>query len=126
MRGPAAGWYSAAMHVRGIVQHGAGKGRLLGYPTANIPATAPAPSGIYAARVRIGADAPYRAAAFGDPARGILEAHLLDFDDDLYGLEIEVELLRKLRENRAFESEASLRQAIAEDVSAVREYFDHL
>ena len=61
---------------------------------------------------------------FADPARGVLEAHLLDFSDDLYGMEITVELHKKLREAADFESDAELRNAIAQDIASVREYFD--
>lgn len=115
------------MKFTGIVQKGKGRGRELGYPTANIPCADTAMSGVHAARVRLPhGEAPYMSAAFGDPLRGILEAHLLDFDDDIYGLEIEVELLHKLREYRQFEDDDTLKRAIAEDVQTVREYFESI
>ena len=49
-----------------------------------------------------------------------VEAHLLDFDGDLYGQELGVELWERLRDERAFASEAELVEAIAADVEAAR------
>ena len=111
--------------VSGTVLKGAKRGRALGYPTANIPLLGSTLSGVYAAKVTVRAgEAPHVAAVFADPARGVLEAHLLDFSDDLYGMEITVELHKKLREAADFESDAELRNAIAQDIASVREYFD--
>lgn len=110
--------------ITGIVQKGARRGAALGYPTANIPLTDDAVSGIYAARVYLKKDeAPYMAAAFADPRRKILEAHLLGFSDELYGVEVTIELHKKLRESREFDDDTKLRKVIAQDVAAVREYF---
>jgi riboflavin kinase/FMN adenylyltransferase len=108
----------------GIVQRGKQRGRALGYPTANIALVDKELSGVFAARVTLEGEAPYRAAAFADPSRGILEAHLLDFNDDIYDLPITIELHTKLRESSAFESDEVLKRQIAQDVEAVREYFD--
>ena len=110
----------------GIVVRGQQRGRALGYPTANIALTDKALSGVFAARVTLEGEAPYRAAAFADPKRGILETHLLDFNDDIYDLPITIELHKKLRESGAFESDDVLKEQIGQDVAAVREYFDHL
>jgi riboflavin kinase/FMN adenylyltransferase len=49
-----------------------------------------------------------------------VEAHLLDFDGQLYGLELELEVGAKLREERRFGSPGELREQIARDVAAVR------
>ena len=49
-----------------------------------------------------------------------VEAHLLDFDGDLYGTRLRVELWERLRDERAFASEAELIDAIAADVEAAR------
>ncbi len=104
----------------GIVLKGKRCGRVLGYPTINIQAM-PVP-GIYAARVKID-DGEHMAAAFADPSRGLLEAHLLDYSGDLYGREVTVVLHEKLRDSKRFEDETALRSAIAQDVVAVRSYF---
>ncbi len=115
--------YSAVMKISGVVQKGAQRGKALGYPTANIPLNDANIAGIYAARVYMKDESPYIAAVFADPVRGVLEAHVLDFNDDLYGIEIEVELHIKLRDNAEFSDDAALRAAIATDIAKVREYF---
>ena len=106
----------------GIVQKGAKRGKELGFPTANIALDDASVSGIYAAKVKVG-DTEYKAAAFADQERKILEAHLLDFAGDLYGQSITIELLKKIRESALFTDDAVLRAAIAADIAKVREYF---
>jgi riboflavin kinase/FMN adenylyltransferase len=110
----------------GIVIEGKRRGRALGFPTVNIPLGDAAVSGIYAAKVCTDVSTSvhtFFAAAFADPSRDVLEAHLLDFSGDLYGQEIRIELYEKLRESGTYASDEALQQAIAEDVAAVREYF---
>jgi riboflavin kinase/FMN adenylyltransferase len=109
------------MRYRGVVQRGQGRGAELGFPTVNISLQAAGVSGIFAATVFIG-DKQYPAAVYADPSRDVLEAHLLDFSDDLYDKEVEIELLEKIRDDRKFSDEAGLKQAIAEDIAKVREY----
>lgn len=116
--------YTQRVHtVTGIVQKGAQRGHELGYPTINIPFFNTNISGIYAARVYIKDEAPYLAAAFADPKRGVLEAHLLDFEDDLYGMEATIELLEKIRDAARYESDAALKAAIGDDIAKVHRYF---
>jgi riboflavin kinase/FMN adenylyltransferase len=110
----------------GIVQEGERRGRALGFPTINIPLPYREVSGIYAAKVHTAVRTKVRtffAAAFADPSRGVLEAHLLDFSGDLYGVEVRIELHKKLRDSKEYEREEELRTAIAADVAKVREYF---
>jgi len=108
----------------GLVVTGDARGGTLGYPTANLRVEAlqlvPA-HGIYAgnalghrAAVSIGVNPNY-----GGSERRI-EPHLLDFDGDLYGQRLVVELWARLREESAFESEAELVAQIARDVEATR------
>jgi len=112
----------------GVVERGSQSAAGLGYPTINIPLADTDVSGIFAAEVSV-EDAVYFAAAYANPARGILEAHLLDFSGEpaqtgeLYGKRAEIELLEKIREDKKFDDEAALKDAIAQDVQAVREYF---
>lgn len=106
----------------GVVAQGEGKAAKLGFPTVNIPLADKTISGIYAAEVEAG-DIVYRAAAFADPLRGTLEAHLLDFEDNLYGKEITIRLYEKIRDSKAFETDEELAKMIAEDVIKVRFYF---
>jgi riboflavin kinase/FMN adenylyltransferase len=110
------------MLFKGTIQHGNGTGKTLGFPTLNIPLDDESVSGIYAAIVTI-KGSPYHAAAYADTRRKLLEAHLLHFEDDLYGLEATIELKKKIREDKHFDDEAELKKAIADDVEAVKAYF---
>jgi riboflavin kinase/FMN adenylyltransferase len=108
----------------GTVVLGSQRGGTLGYPTANLavePDLLVPAYGIYA-----GAALDHRAAIsigvnphYGGGERRI-EPHLLDFKGDLYGNRLVVELWRRLREERAFESEAELVAQIARDVEETR------
>ncbi len=111
------------MTLKGTVQRGKQRGTQIGYPTINIELADSALSGVYVGRVIIKNEAPYMAAIFADASRKILEAHILDFSDELYGLEVRVEVHDKLRESHVFETEAELKAAIAEDIAKVRNYF---
>jgi radical SAM protein len=116
---------------RGRVEHGRRLGRRLGAPTANLrldPGAAVA-FGTFAATVQ-GLDRPYRAmahvgvrpsvAAGGAP---LLEAHLLDFDGDLYGREVVVRLEHKVADEARLDSLEELAGKIAADAAAVRAWF---
>jgi riboflavin kinase/FMN adenylyltransferase len=108
----------------GTVVLGSQRGGTLGYPTANLalaPELLVPAHGIYA-----GAALDHRAAIsigvnphYGGGERRI-EPHLLDFEGDLYGERLVVELWRRLRDERAFESEAELVAQIARDVEETR------
>jgi riboflavin kinase / FMN adenylyltransferase len=110
--------------VEGAVVLGDRRGEGLGFPTANlaVPPDLLVPAlGIYA-----GAALGYRAAIsigtnphYGGTERRI-EAHLLDFDGDLYGRRLVVELWERLRDEAAFGSEEELVAAIADDVRRTR------
>jgi len=108
----------------GTVVLGSQRGGTLGYPTANLavePELLVPAYGIYA-----GAALDHRAAIsvgvnphYGGGERRI-EPHLLDFKGDLYGKRLVVELWRRLRDERAFASEAELVAQIARDVEETR------
>ena len=98
--------------IEGVVQHGDARGRELGYPTANLPMEQylrPA-YGIYAVRVRVDEEHQYAGVAnlgtrpMFDPPQELLEAHLFDFDGDLYGRNIEVALHHFIRAEARFDS----------------------
>lgn len=118
--------------VSGPVLRGAGLGRQLGYPTANVGAD-PAkilPPGIFAARVRLGAESYDAVLSVGRRptvntlgGRLILEAHLLDFSRMIYGRRLEVEFLRHLRPERRFASREALVEHIKADIAAARRFF---
>ncbi|HEV8248365.1 MAG TPA: riboflavin kinase, partial [Gaiellaceae bacterium] len=112
------------VELDGVVVAGDARGGTLGFPTANLAVAAelavPA-YGIYAgaalgarAAVSIGTNPHY-----GGQERRV-EAFLLDFDGDLYGRRLVVELWERLRDERAFASEKELVDAIAADVEATR------
>jgi riboflavin kinase/FMN adenylyltransferase len=107
----------------GIVKKGLGRAASLGFPTVNIPLSDSAVAGIYVARVIAGKEI-HHAAAFADPSRRLLEAFILDFSDDLYGKRITIELHRKLRDSRQFDDDESLREAIKDDITRVRLFFN--
>ncbi len=110
------------MEFTGIIEKGNGAGTRLGFPTANIPLTDASLSGIYAGVVTID-DKQYQAAIYADQRRMLLESHLLDFSGDLYGKGIRVELQKKLREDKAFNTVESLVQQIAADIASTKKYF---
>jgi riboflavin kinase/FMN adenylyltransferase len=111
--------------VEGLVVAGDARGGTLGFPTANLrvdPELLVPAYGIYAGR----AGAGHRAAVsigvnphYGGSERRV-EAYLLDFEGDLYGRRLIVELWQRLRDERAFESEAELVAQIADDVERTR------
>jgi riboflavin kinase/FMN adenylyltransferase len=113
-----------APEVEGTVVAGDARGGTLGFPTANlrVPPELLVPAyGIYAgamgdhlAAVSIGVNPHY-----GGSERRV-EVHVLDFAGELYGQRLVVELWRRLREERAFNSEGELIDQIARDVQAVR------
>lgn len=115
--------------LRGEVERGKGLGRDLGVPTANLHVGAefalPAP-GVYAGWAS-GREGRFPAAiSVGVPptfpdATCVLEAHLLGFEGDLYGSELMVEFVSRLRDQRAFESREALSEAIHADVARVAE-----
>ena len=106
---------------KGVVQEGEKRGVTLGFPTINIPLAGKDVSGIFAAKVFVDGK-EYLAAAYANVSRDILEAHLLDFSGDLYGKEVEIELLEKIRDDEKFSDESALKAAIAGDIAKVREY----
>lgn len=118
--------------LAGMVVRGDAMGRQLGFPTANLDPRGllVPPSGVYAAHARV-AETQHRAAVnIGvRPTLGSLvpelrvEAHLLDFTGDLYGQEIELTFVAKLRDEQKFSSLEELRAQIARDVTAARGKF---
>jgi riboflavin kinase/FMN adenylyltransferase len=111
--------------VEGVVVTGDQRGGTLGFPTANIavePGVLVPAHGIYA-----GSALGHRAAAsigvnphYGGSERRI-EAFLLDFEGDIYGERLRLELWKRLRDERAFASEDELVRQIAADVEAAHQ-----
>ena len=116
-----------AYSIGGRVVRGKQLGRTLGFPTANLrfPKT-PALSGIYATWVHgVGERPRASVSSFGtrptvDGVEPLLEAHLFDFDGDLYGRHIEVEFVAKLRDELKFPDLSSLTEQMQRDAETAR------
>jgi riboflavin kinase / FMN adenylyltransferase len=106
----------------GIVQKGSKVAGSLGFPTVNIPLPDEGVSGVYAATVKVGEE-KYEAMVFADSMRHLLEAHLLDFEADLYGWNIAVTLHEKIRGRKKFKNDTVTKKQLVKDVEAVRAYF---
>ena len=114
--------------IRGKVIKGRQRGRLLGFPTANISLHQKVPEGIYASAVAIeGKD--YIAATFIGSAKTFrendykAESYILEFKDNIYDKWITIKLFQKVRGNERFVSEAMLIKQMNQDVQMVREFF---
>jgi len=110
-------WLGRPYTIRGVVERGAGRGRTIGIPTANLATPDPRkllpPDGGYAVRVtwrqqRFGGMMNQGSRpTFGLEAR-VLEVHLFDFAGDLYGETVTIEWIRRLRDVQAFPSREAL------------------
>lgn len=126
----AAGLLGRPYAIGGRVVRGRQLGRTLGFPTANLRfgGKTPALSGIYATWVHGIGDRPHASvSSLGtrptvDGVEPLLEAHLFDFDGDLYGRRIEVEFVAHLRAELKFPDLASLTQQMHRDAAQAREH----
>jgi riboflavin kinase/FMN adenylyltransferase len=107
-------------------------GRQLGFPTANLDLDQLVipPKGVYAAHAHV-QDRLHRAVVnigtrptLQSPQPKLqVEAHLLDVDADLYGQEMELAFVQKLRDEQKFSSKETLREQIQRDIEAARRLF---
>lgn len=117
--------------MSGRVAHGDKRGRTIGVPTANIflqrrksPLT-----GVFAVRMHGIGGAPINGVAnLGsrptvDGTKTVLEVHLFDFDDDIYGAYVNVEFLEKIRDEKRFEDFAALKTQIFADITIAKTFF---
>jgi riboflavin kinase/FMN adenylyltransferase len=130
--GEAASLLGRPHQVRGTVSHGDERGRLLGFPTANVAmpeVTALPADGVYAGWY-LRPDGVRRAAAISLGRRptfyleqelSLLEAYILDFEGDLYGEEARVEFVAHLRGQARFESAHALSDQMARDITTTRQ-----
>jgi len=119
--------------IAGRVVHGDKRGREWGFATANIAMERRRPPfrGIYVVEV-LGLNGPpvHGVASIGirptvpGPVKALLEVHLLDFDADIYGKRIEVEFLKRIRDEEKFESFDALKAQIALDVEQAEHFFN--
>jgi riboflavin kinase/FMN adenylyltransferase len=124
----AAGAMGRPWRVRGTVIGGARRGTGLGFPTANIalPKGTALGHGIFAVRVGLGDRSLEGAAYLGtrptfDDGRPVLEVFLFDFDGDIYGREIEVAFIDKVRDDRKFATSDELVAQMQADCQRARE-----
>jgi riboflavin kinase/FMN adenylyltransferase len=126
------GWPHLALGRRfvldGTVIGGAGRGRSLGFPTANLrtwPRLLLPGRGIYAGRAVVDGGTRVAAISVGtNPTFGVeplhVEAYLVDFDEDIVGRPISIEFWAYLRDEERFETPDELSEAIARDVRRTR------
>lgn len=114
--------------VSGPVVHGRERGRTIGFPTANIQSRTEClpPDGVYATRVML-ADGAHPSITnigmrptFAEPERTI-EAHIFDFARDIYGQNVKLELIERIRAERKFDSAQALAAQIASDLKRAKE-----
>jgi len=122
--------------ISGHVIHGQKLGRTLGFPTLNLAVAnhlhhrKPATTGIFTAQVMGLGNKPLPAVAslgvrptVEDEGRVLLETHIFDYNEDVYGKIITVELLEKIRDEAKYPDLDTLTQAIAADATHARNYF---
>ena len=120
--------------VDGEVVPGAGRGREIGIPTANVSTANELvpPVGVYATLVTVdGIVIPSvtnigTRPTFADVSTPVIEAHLLDVDRDLYGRSVRVSFVQRMRDERAFPDVDALRAQIDADVRTARRLFGRI
>lgn len=119
--------------IQGQVEHGEGRGHELGFPTANlhVPEEQVVPAiGVYACYARLpdGVRLPSvvnvgKRPTFGENKPITTEVHLLDYDGNLYGREVQLELMKYIRPEKKFGSVDELKAQISADCDSARQYF---
>lgn len=117
--------------IIGKIVRGDGRGRRLGYPTANIHAENQIypPNGVYAIRAKLedklyGGILNIGVRPTVDGLNFQVEAHLFNFDEDVYGREIEIFFIKKIRDERKFADIESLVEQIGQDVEIAQSILD--
>ena len=117
-----------SLKIRGIVKKNQGRGKKLGFPTSNIDVPQDVMDALYLGYTTVAHKAwpslIYVGAAetFGDTVKR-LETYILDFQGDLYDQRIEVELVKKLRDNKKFDSGKELVEQMKKDEEEARRFF---
>ena len=123
--------------LSGHVLHGQKLGRTLGFPTLNVSLAnklhrrKPAAQGIFIAQVHGLSDNPLPAVAslgqrptVDDSGRYLLEVHIFNFNQSVYGKLVRIELLEKIRDEAKYNDLETLRNAIDQDATAAKNYFE--
>lgn len=104
------------------------RGKKLGFPTANVNINKNIPEGIYISKVKL-QGLWYKSLTFIGQAKTFgeirfhAETYILDFKKDIYGKWISVKLLKKIRDNKKFNSAKELIEQMKRDEKKAREYF---
>ena len=115
--------------IEGLVRRGKGRGRELGFPTANLAVDDASPElnpGVYAARVswddgpEYGAVVNYGVRPTFAETEFCLELYVIDFSGDLYDKRMTLELIQRLRDERRFEGTDDLKRQITNDIERAR------
>ena len=116
------------LKIKGIVAKGKQRGKLLGFPTANIRLIQSIPEGVYISQTIISSTSLPSLSFVGkaetfneDDVK--LETYIFNFDEDLYGKEIIVELIKKIRNSQKFQSKEKLIEQMEKDKKEALEYF---
>jgi len=118
----------------GVIVHGLQRGRLLGFPTANLETgnELTPPNGVYATLATLDGIV-YPAVTnigvrptFHQPSATVIETHLLDMERDLYGQQMRVSFLQRIRDERTFDGVEALKMQIAADCNYARHLFAQL
>jgi len=119
--------------LSGVVVSGNGIGRRINYPTANMQLYEPLKvipeQGVYAVKVYVEGGSYYGVCNIGvrptvsDSRTQVIETHILDFNEEIYGLDIKVDYCTKLRNEQKFASLDILKAQLEADVRQAREYF---
>jgi pseudouridine synthase len=107
----------------GEVVHGDGRGHEIGFPTANIVVAAGTfPDKTFSCRVKVG-ERLFLGAGSYQVKKGHFEVHIINFNEDIYGQTLHVEILDFIRDNRPFKDIAELKTQIEKDVNHVRAHW---
>lgn len=119
--------------VQGIVEHGNEIGRTIGFPTINLLPDEDKllpPFGVYITKVLIGGEeycgitnVGCKPTIEGENPVGV-ETHVLDFSDDVYDMQVEVEFLHRIRTEEKFGSIGELKAQLQQDIKIAKIYFD--
>ncbi|MDO8638977.1 MAG: riboflavin kinase, partial [Candidatus Daviesbacteria bacterium] len=104
------------------------RGKQLGFPTANVNLTKNIPEGIYISKTKIKKNIYFSLTFIGtaktfNEKKFLAETYILDFDRNIYGKWISVELIKKIRNNQKFNSAEDLVKQMKQDEQEARQYF---
>ena len=115
--------FSCKIKQTGIVSEGKKIARATGFPTANIPYINNSMDAlVFYSTIKYNGKF-YKGATFYNKQRNILESHILDFNEDIYDKEIEVCLIKKVRDKMKFKSKEDAENQFKKDIQNVKKFF---